>query len=79
VHPVPCRQARSAEQMVSLAERELLRRGCLKAGDVLGVVAGTRQAAGSTNLMRLHQVSTEEADAASHHPRRRRAARAKKL
>jgi pyruvate kinase len=79
VHPVPCRQARSAEQMVSMAERELLRLGRLKAGDVLGVVAGTRQTAGSTNLMRLHQVSAEEAGAASHHPRQRRAARLKKL
>jgi pyruvate kinase len=66
VHPVRCRQAKSAEQMVTLAEEELLRRGQLKPGDVLGVVAGTRQAAGSTNLMRLHQVSAEEASAAAH-------------
>jgi hypothetical protein len=36
----------------------------LKAGDVLGVVAGTRQASGATNFMRLHSVSVEEADAA---------------
>ena len=79
VQPVPCRQARSAEQMVSMAEQELLRRGGLKAGDVLGVVAGTRQTAGSTNLMRLHQVSAEEADAASYHQPRHRAARVKKL
>jgi pyruvate kinase len=57
VHPIRCAQARSAEQMVKMAERELLRRGVLKSGDVLGVVAGTRQASGSTNLMRLHVVS----------------------
>jgi len=63
VHPVHCRQAKSAEQMVTLAEQDLLRRGQLKPGDVLGVVAGTRQASGSTNLMRLHQVSPEEASA----------------
>ena len=63
VHPVRCRQAKSAEQMVTMAEQELLRRGQLKPGDVLGVVAGTRQASGSTNFMRLHQVSTEEASA----------------
>jgi pyruvate kinase len=67
VHPVRCRQARSAEQMVTLAEQELLRRGQLKPGDVLGVVAGTRQASGSTNFMRLHQVSPEEASAATRH------------
>ena len=63
VHPVRCRQAKSAEQMVTMAEQELLRRGQLKPGEVLGVVAGTRQASGSTNFMRLHQVSTEEASA----------------
>jgi pyruvate kinase len=48
---------------VTMAEQELLRRGQLKPGDVLGVVAGTRQASGSTNFMRLHQVSAEEASA----------------
>jgi pyruvate kinase len=67
VHPVRCRQAKSAEQMVTTAEEELLRRGQLKPGDVLGVVAGTRQASGSTNFMRLHQVSPEEASAATRH------------
>jgi pyruvate kinase len=66
VHPVSCRQARSAEQMVTLAEQTLVRRGLLKPGDVLGVVAGTRQASGSTNLMRLHVVTDEEADRISH-------------
>ncbi len=65
VHPVRCPQARSAEQMVMMAERELLRCGQLKAGDVLGVVAGTRQASGSTNLMRLHVVSAAQARAAA--------------
>jgi pyruvate kinase len=70
VHPVRCRQARSAEQMVTMAEQGLLRRGVLKSGDVLGVVSGTRQASGSTNLMRLHVVTAEEA---------RRMARPKKV
>jgi pyruvate kinase len=64
VHPMRCRQARSAEQMVSLAEQQLLRDGLLKAGEVLGVVAGTRQSSGSTNFMRLHLVTQEEATAA---------------
>ena len=66
VHPVRCRQARSAEQMVTMAEQDLVRRGLLKPGDVLGVVAGTRQASGSTNLMRLHVVTDEEADRITH-------------
>jgi pyruvate kinase len=66
VHPVRCRQARSAEQMVTMAEQDLVRHGLLKPGDVLGVVAGTRQASGSTNLMRLHVVTDEEADRIVH-------------
>jgi len=66
VHPVRCRQARSAEQMVTMAEQDLVGRGLLKPGDVLGVVAGTRQASGSTNLMRLHVVTNEEADRITH-------------
>jgi len=78
VHPVRCPQARSAEQMVRMAERELLRRGLLEPGDVLGVVAGTRQASGSTNLMRLHVVTSGEARAASL-PKKPRHARRGKL
>jgi pyruvate kinase len=61
VHPVRCSQAHSAEEMVNMAEQDLVRGGVLKPGDVLGVVAGTRQASGSTNLMRLHVVTAEEA------------------
>jgi pyruvate kinase len=81
VHPVRCRQALSAEQMVTMAERELLRRGMLKAADVLGVVAGTQQSSGSTNFMRLHLVSAEEAAAASPSPgmKRQRAPHRRRL
>jgi pyruvate kinase len=76
VQPTRCVQARSAEQMVKLAGQELLKRGVLKAGDVLGVVAGTRQAAGSTNLLRLHMVTPEEAaTAASRWPALKRSRR----
>jgi pyruvate kinase len=66
VHPVLCPQARSAEQMVTMAEQDLVRRGLLKPGDVLGVVAGSRQASGSTNLMRLHVVTEQEAERIAH-------------
>jgi pyruvate kinase len=60
VHPVQRREsARSAEDMVNTAERELLREGQLKPGDVLGVVAGTQMASGSTNFMRLHTVTAQ--------------------
>ena len=71
VRPVRCHQARSAEEMVSLAEKDLLGRGVLKPQDVLGVVAGTRQSAGSTNLMRLHVVTEQEA-ARIAHPKKQR-------
>ena len=72
VHPVRCRQARSAEQMVTMAEQDLVRRGLLKPKAVLGVVAGTRQASGSTNLMRLHVVTEQEAESIVHPPKKRR-------
>lgn len=61
VHPVQRRRAGSAEQMLAAAEQELLRQGRIKVGDVLGVVAGTQMASGSTNFMRLHVVTAEEA------------------
>jgi pyruvate kinase len=75
-HPMRCGQGLSSDNMVDVAEYELLSRGLLKAGDVLGVVAGTRQASGSTNFMRLHSVTAEEARAAAR-PRKRIATRQK--
>ncbi len=77
VSPVKCEQALSTDHMVDVAEEELLRRGLLKAADVLGVVAGTRQASGSTNFMRLHTVTAEEASAVPRTPRKRAAAHQK--
>jgi pyruvate kinase len=77
VHPMKCGLGLSSDSMVDVAEYELLHRGLLKAADVLGVVAGTRQASGSTNFMRLHVVTTEEAGAVKHPPRKRIAARQK--
>src|SRR5580700_697718 len=71
-HPMKCEQALSAEDMVRVAEKELLDRRLLKPGDVLGVVAGTRQASGSTNFMRLHTVTSEEVSAATHTKGKRR-------
>ena len=62
VRPVRCRQAHSPAEMVSLAEQDLVRRGLLKPKDVLGIVVGTRQASGSTNLMHLHVVTEQEAE-----------------
>jgi pyruvate kinase len=56
VQPVRRDHALSSEDMLATAEQELLRSGRVKAGDVLGVVAGTQMASGSTNFMRLHVV-----------------------
>ena len=77
VQPMKCGQGLSSDSMVDVAEYELLNRGLLQAADVLGVVAGTRQASGSTNFMRLHVVTTEEASAAAHAKPKRAAARQK--
>jgi pyruvate kinase len=77
VHPMKSERALSTDSMVDVAEYELLSRALLKPGDVLGVVAGTRQASGSTNFMRLHTVTTEEASAATHSTRKRTAPRQK--
>jgi pyruvate kinase len=77
VQPVKCDQALSIDHMVDMAEEELLSRSLLKSGDVLGVVAGTRQASGSTNFMRLHTVTMEETDAVPPSKRKRAAARQK--
>src|SRR5712691_10691894 len=70
VHPMRRKQARSAEEMMSTAEQELLRQGIIKTGDVLGVVAGTQMASGSTNFMRLHMVTAEEERGISRRKRR---------
>jgi len=71
VQPVVRAQALTADEMLSAAEQELLRRRRVKTGDVLGVVAGTQMASGSTNFMRLHLVTAEEENRISR-PRPRR-------
>jgi len=72
VQPVVRAQALTAEEMLSAAEQELLRRGRIKSGDVLGVVAGTQMASGSTNFMRLHLVTAEEERGISRRKRNRK-------
>ena len=66
VHPIHRNQWNSAEEMVKTAEKELLARGAIRKGEVLGLVAGTKLTEGATNFMRLHTVG--EADG----PRRRK-------
>jgi pyruvate kinase len=74
VQPVVRDQALTAEEMLLAAEQELLRRGRVKTGDVLGVVAGTQMASGSTNFMRLHLVTSDEERGMSRQERRRKTA-----
>ena len=57
-------QWNSAEDMVRAAEKELLPRGIIRKGDVLGLVAGTRLTSGATNFMRLHTVGESESPSA---------------
>ena len=70
ISPVQCKPALNAEAMLAEAEKELLRRRCIRPGEVLGVVAGTQRASGSTNFMRLHTVTAAEAQAPSSNHKR---------
>jgi len=45
--------------MVRGAEEALLAANIVKNGDVMGVISGTIGASGSTNIMRLHTVGTD--------------------
>ncbi len=60
VQPIRHVRAENADSMVATAEKELLARGSLQEGNVMGVVAGTQMASGSTNFMRLHVVAAAQ-------------------
>jgi pyruvate kinase len=60
VQPIHADKWESAEGMVKTAEKELIARGLLHSGDVLGLVAGTRLTSGATNFMRLHTVGERD-------------------
>lgn len=60
VYPLHHPPAQTVEAMVNAAEQSLVKRGLLKAGDVVGVVGGTKMSTGSTNFMRLHVIAKEE-------------------
>lgn len=70
VQPVWSEVGINAEEMVSNAERLMLKRHAVQPGDVIAIVAGTRTASGSTNFMRLHVVGTGEAHEPGHVERR---------
>jgi pyruvate kinase len=59
VHSVKSEAMRSSKEMILYAEELLLGTHQVAAGDIIGVVAGTRSTSGSTNFMRLHIIGTE--------------------
>jgi len=57
VHPRFMRQVSSTDRMIEGAERQLLKEGVVKKGDLMALVAGTPIAVrGTTNLLKLHRV-----------------------
>ena len=66
---------RTGDEMVRAAERELARQDVVATDDVIGVVAGTQMASGSTNFMRLHIVGSRDQEAGVAWRERRRVPR----
>ncbi len=58
VRPMHSEKAPTSDDMARSAEQALLAAGVARKGDVVGVVAGTQMASGSTNFMRLHVVGS---------------------
>ena len=58
--PLPWEHGTTPEEMVAGAERALLGRADVTAGEVIGVVDGTRMHSGATNFMRLQVVGSEQ-------------------
>ena len=66
VHPISCEEGATSEDMVQLAERELMKMHAADRGDVVGIVAGTQKATGSTNFLRLHVVGADDGAGITH-------------
>ncbi len=60
VHPIHKEKWESAESMLKTAEEDLLPKGLIRPGEVLGLVAGTKFTSGATNFMRLHTVGEND-------------------
>jgi pyruvate kinase len=63
VHAIKCPKLLTAEQMVDHAETALEAGGFVKPKEILGIVAGTRTRAGSTNFLRFHVLGDRLTDA----------------
>src|SRR5258707_456876 len=66
VHPIACEESSTSDDMVHDAEKELLKMNAADYGDVVGIVAGTQKATGSTNFLRLHVVGADEGAGITH-------------
>ncbi|MGH9580671.1 MAG: pyruvate kinase, partial [Terriglobales bacterium] len=76
VTPMDSEVAPSSDDMVCAAEAALLQRKAVRPGQVVGVVAGTKMASGSTNFMRLHVAgSLPKGEPAGQKKKRRRSRR----
>jgi len=77
VHPFTIDYEPSAERMARGAGARLRELGLVKPGDVIGIISGKAGASGSTNLMRLHPVGSEDqVSEGRSHSRRRAESRA---
>jgi pyruvate kinase len=56
VRPILCKKMNTTDLMVVTAEHMLEEQRYVLAGQIVGIVAGTRTKSGSTNFMRLHTV-----------------------
>jgi pyruvate kinase len=74
VRPYCVDTAHSIVEMVKSGEQHMLQSGVVQESDVVGIVTGTRQSAGFTNLMWLHTVGGEQPQ---HVPERRKQPRYK--
>src|SRR3954470_12066836 len=66
VHPISCEESSTSDDMVHDAEKELLKMNAADYGDVVGIVAGTQKATGSTNFLRLHVIGADEGAGITH-------------
>jgi len=66
VHPISCDESSTSDDMVHDAEKLLLKMNAADYGDVVGIVAGTQKATGSTNFLRLHVVGADDGAGITH-------------
>src|SRR5205814_5215724 len=66
VYPIACDESSTSDDMVHDAEKLLLNMNAADYGDVVGIIAGTQKATGSTNFLRLHVVGADEGAGITH-------------